>query len=182
MALQTSVLLAALRDWVKASTSLTNDAVARSHQNGPVAPDGGAAPYIIIDPTKGIKRRGIQPIIVRTAGHRYRVTPWEITAQIDAYRGEPADLLALCEEGLLDPDIYKAAFSDRGISVKTRSDILSSPEDKAGQYERHAFMQIKFRYAPAVQEDLKLLNGVKLAFRFNGALSPEIETLITTDD
>ncbi len=181
MALQTSVLLAALRAWVKASTSLTDAAVARSHQNGPVAPAGGVAPYIIIEPTKTIRRRGIQPIIIRTNGHRYRVTPWEITAQIDAYRGEPADLLALCEEGLLDPTIYKAAFLDRGISVKTRSEILSGPEDKEGQFERHAFMQIKFRYAPAVQEDLQLLNGVRLAFRFNGALSPEIETLITDD-
>lgn len=178
MPLQTSILLAALRDWVKASASLPNGSVARSHQNEPVAPAGGLSPYIIIDPTQNIRRRGIEPIIIKQGGHRYRVTPWEITAQLDAYRGEPADLLALCEEGLLNPTIRKTAFLDRGITPITRSDIESSPEDKGGQYERHALMRIKLRYAPAVQEDLQQLNGVRMKFRFNNALSPE-ETLIT---
>jgi hypothetical protein len=164
--LQTADVLAALRDWAKRSASLTDAQAIRSHQNGPEGP-GADLPYVVVQPIAGLKQVSLQPTIKTLNGHRYKLITWEITSQIDAYRGEPADILILLEAGLVDPVIRKAAFLDRGFTVHGHGPILDSPQSRGQFWERHAQLRLTLRCTTTDQADLPLATAVKFTLEID---------------
>lgn len=180
MSLTNSVLMGALREWVQKSStyaggqSLAMADIRRAHNNGPP----GQSTYVIIQPLFRFRRVNIQPLIHKQGGKRYRINTWEIISEISAYRGEPEELLALCKEGLIDSNIRRAAFLDRGITVHGSSDVEGSPQVKNNEWERQAKFQVKLRYSPAIESEMDTLKGVLITFQFNG-LTPETPKLIT---
>lgn len=175
----TNNVTAALRAWVTLALQLPENRVIQAHQSGP-AGGQGQLPYITITPLAGIRRIG-QPSRHRIGGKYYRLQTWQITAQLDAYRGTPGQLLAACDAALSNCAIYKPAFLDRGITVHQRSEILDAPEAPAGQWENHATYRITMRYTPMLEEEVQALGGVRLKFRLGGSQQIDFQTLIEPD-
>ena len=135
MSLPTSIIKAALQDWLSDTTSL---ALIWQFQNTP-EPN---TPFISINPVISVQRIGLfdeaehlSTGLVNTHAHR------RVMASLNACGVGALDALCQAQDKLDLPSLYDGWFYDRGLSAQT-SDIRNLTGMKNGRYEQRAQMDI----------------------------------------